>query len=99
MYTLFMDPSLMEWLKLTETKSRTIPLGKASRKAVWRYLVTRPGAESDEPLFLTKEGRKLEHVMPFFSKLISPRLWQGKKILTGHPVNWAGCGVSNGYYL
>jgi integrase/recombinase XerD len=41
-------------------KSRTIPLGKSSRRAIWRYLSTRAEAELDEPLFRTLAGRRMK---------------------------------------
>jgi integrase/recombinase XerD len=42
-----------------KTKSRVIPLGKVTRRALWRYISTRPGVEANEPLFLTMAGRRL----------------------------------------
>jgi integrase/recombinase XerD len=42
-----------------KTKSRAIPIGKSCRKALWRYLVTRPGVEPDDPLIANLAGRRL----------------------------------------
>jgi len=42
-----------------KTKSRVIPLGKAARRVLWRYLSTRPDAGQDEPLFQTTAGRRM----------------------------------------
>ena len=44
-----------------KTKSRILPIGKATRKALWRYLTNRPETEKDDPLFLSENGRLLEH--------------------------------------
>jgi len=44
-----------------KTKSRVIPLGKATRRVLWRYLSTRPEAEQDEPLFQTTAGRRMNN--------------------------------------
>jgi len=42
-----------------KTHSRTTYLGKASRKAIWRYLVERDDAKPETPLFLTIEDRPM----------------------------------------
>lgn len=42
-----------------KTKSRVIPIGKATRRAVWKYLTTRPDAANGAPLFISKTGRRL----------------------------------------
>ncbi len=44
-----------------KTKSRVIPIGKSSRRVLWRYLSTRPEADQDEPLFQTMAGRRMNN--------------------------------------
>jgi integrase/recombinase XerD len=44
-----------------KTKSRVLPIGRATRKALWRYLTNRPDTDKDDPLFLSENGRRLEH--------------------------------------
>jgi integrase/recombinase XerD len=44
-----------------KTKSRVLPIGKVTRKALWRYLTNRPETDKDDPLFLSESGRRLEH--------------------------------------
>jgi site-specific recombinase XerD len=39
------------WLPLNRSKDRVTFLGGKSKKAVWKYLQTRPGAAPDEPMF------------------------------------------------
>lgn len=41
-------------------KARFVFLGDRSRKAIWRYLVTRPRAKAGEPLFATASGAHLD---------------------------------------
>jgi len=43
-----------------KTKSRVLPIGKATREALWRYLANRPGTEQVDPLFLSENGQRLE---------------------------------------
>jgi integrase/recombinase XerD len=42
-----------------KTHSRTTYLGKAARKAVWRYLVGRDNIRPEDPLFVTNEDRPM----------------------------------------
>jgi integrase/recombinase XerD len=44
---------------IRKTKSRVIPIGKATRHIVWRYLSTRPEASQDDPLFITISGWRM----------------------------------------
>jgi integrase/recombinase XerD len=44
-----------------KTKSRIIPIGKVTRRVLWRYLSTRPGAETEEPLLPTMAGRRMNN--------------------------------------
>jgi integrase/recombinase XerD len=43
-----------------KTKSRVIPIGKVARRVLWRYLATRSGAETEEPLFPTIAKRRMD---------------------------------------
>ena len=44
-----------------KTKSRVIPIGKAARRVLWRYLATRLETDQDEPLFLTVTHRRINN--------------------------------------
>jgi integrase/recombinase XerD len=44
-----------------KTKSRVVPVGKAARRILWRYLTTRQDAAKDDPLFSTITGRRLNN--------------------------------------
>lgn len=41
-------------------KARILYLGDASRRAIWKYLASRPGAPKSEPLFITRNGEALD---------------------------------------
>lgn len=41
-------------------KRRFAVLGNRARKAIWRYMATRPDAKPDEPLFCTDTGNKID---------------------------------------
>lgn len=41
-------------------KQRVVFLGMAGRRTLWRYLVTRPDAQPDDPLFAAKSNRPLD---------------------------------------
>lgn len=41
-------------------KLRVVFLGTAGKKALWRYLATRPDASADEPLFPARSGRPMD---------------------------------------
>ena len=41
-------------------KERFLPLGSRAKKALWRYLASRPDARPTEPLFCTQAGTKLD---------------------------------------
>ncbi|MFN8494002.1 MAG: tyrosine-type recombinase/integrase [Caldilineaceae bacterium] len=41
-------------------KSRFVVMGSRTRKTIWKYLTSRPGAKSKEPLFATKTGSHLD---------------------------------------
>ena len=41
-------------------KARTVYLGAAAQRAVWKYLATRPQATLDAPLFATRSGRRFD---------------------------------------
>jgi len=43
-----------------KTKSRVLPIGKTTRRALWRYLTTRPkDTRPDEPLFIMVKDRHM----------------------------------------
>jgi integrase/recombinase XerD len=42
-----------------KTHSRTTYLGKAAKKAVWRYLVERDGARPEAPLFISEDDKPM----------------------------------------
>ena len=42
-----------------KTKSRVLPIGKATRRALWRYLASRSGTDGNDPLFLTVAGKRM----------------------------------------
>ena len=44
-----------------KTKSRMLPIGKTTRRALWRYLATRVETEKSDPLFPSESGRRLAH--------------------------------------
>jgi integrase/recombinase XerD len=54
-----------------KTHSRTTYLGKAARKALWRYLVGRDNIRPDLPLFITNENRPMtrQRVLNLLSQL------------------------------
>lgn len=41
-------------------KERTVIAGAHARKALWRYLASRPGAKQNEPLFSSRSGQHLD---------------------------------------
>lgn len=41
-------------------KQRVVFLGQSGRRTLWRYLVTRPDAQPNDPLFAAKTGRVLD---------------------------------------
>jgi integrase/recombinase XerD len=43
-----------------KTKSRVLPIGKATLRAIWRYLSEWIDASKDEPLFISNKSRRLE---------------------------------------
>jgi integrase/recombinase XerD len=43
-----------------KTKSRVVILGKAAKRAVWRYLSSREDSRQDDPLFLTERGASMD---------------------------------------
>lgn len=43
-----------------KTKSRILPIGKATTRALWRYLETREDVRSDDPLFMTKTEKRMD---------------------------------------
>lgn len=42
-----------------KTKSRVLPIGKATRRALWRYLASRSGTDGNSPLFVTITGKRM----------------------------------------
>jgi integrase/recombinase XerD len=44
-----------------KTKSRILPIGKATRRVLWRYLTERNEPSADEPLFISGHGRRLKN--------------------------------------
>jgi integrase/recombinase XerD len=44
-----------------KTKSRIIPIGKVTRQMLWRFLSTRPEADTEEPLLPTMAGRRMNN--------------------------------------
>lgn len=42
-----------------KTKSRVLPIGKATRRALWRYLASRSGTDGNDPLFFTGAGKRM----------------------------------------
>jgi len=47
-------------LKGKSSKARTVFLGKAGQRALWRYLADRPDASSAEPLFATRSNLHMD---------------------------------------
>lgn len=45
-----------------KTKSRNVYLGRATIKALWRYLATREDRRGDDPLFLTRDSRPMDRI-------------------------------------
>ena len=50
---------------------RSVPFSTRTAQALWRYLTTRPDAESDEPLFITSQRKPLDRgqLAKFLTKL------------------------------
>jgi integrase/recombinase XerD len=42
-----------------KTKSRVLPIGKATRRVIWRYLASRSETDENDPLFLTVAGKRM----------------------------------------
>ncbi len=42
-----------------KTKSRVIPIGKAVKRSLWRYLRTREDTDPEDPLFISRSGRRI----------------------------------------
>lgn len=42
-----------------KTRPRILPIGKGTSKALWKYLVTRPEAKPNDPLFVTDENKRM----------------------------------------
>lgn len=42
-----------------KTKSRVLPIGKATRRALWRYLASRSGTDGNSPIFVTITGKQM----------------------------------------
>jgi len=65
-----------------KTRPRSVFLGKSARRAVWKYLTTRDDFHSDDPLFITAQGRAMnQHTI--CSMLYS--LSENAGILNVHP--------------
>ena len=45
--------------RIGKTRPRVVIIEKTARKALWKYLISRPDAKDREPLFLTDEGREM----------------------------------------
>lgn len=41
-------------------KQRTVTIAATARQALWRYLKTRPEAQPDEPLFVSRTGQRMD---------------------------------------
>ena len=63
-------------------KQRFVVLGNRSRKALWRYLATRPAAQGKESLFATKTGKALDR---FQVHRLIERLGEQAGIDNAHP--------------
>lgn len=63
-------------------KQRFVVLGNRSRKALWRYLATRPAAQREESLFATKTGKALDR---FQVHRLIERLGEQAGIDNAHP--------------
>lgn len=42
-----------------KTKSRVLPIGKTTRRVIWRYLALRSETDENDPLFLTVAGKRM----------------------------------------
>ena len=65
-----------------KTKSRTIPLGKVSQRALWKYVSARKDARPDDPVFITRNERSMDKHTMF--QLIK-RLGENAGIKNCHP--------------
>ena len=64
-------------------KGRTIYLGKASRRALWRYLAGRDdGQDGEAPLFVTSRGRLMR---PCILRHLLTRLGEKARVLKAYP--------------
>jgi integrase/recombinase XerD len=43
-----------------KTKSRVVPIGKAARRAIWHYLAGREDTQSEDPLFISELGNRVD---------------------------------------
>jgi len=72
---------VMPWGSGQKTKSRHVYLGKASRKAVWRYLTAREDKREDDPLFEAR-GRPMDR---HSIRLMLDRLGERAGVAGCHP--------------